>query len=55
MRWVDWVGNGLFIFSMVSLFFGFIMGGMRGYFWKSEKIVVLIVMGVVGWVVFYVY
>ncbi|KAK4664221.1 uncharacterized protein QC763_0083730 [Podospora pseudopauciseta] len=55
VRRVDWVGNGLFIPSMVSLFFGLIMGGTRVYPWKSEKVVVPIVVGVAGWVVFHVH
>lgn len=55
VRRVDWVGNGLFIPSMVSLFFGLIMGGTKGYPWKSEKVVVPIVVGVAGWVAFHVH
>ncbi|KAK3985503.1 major facilitator superfamily domain-containing protein [Cladorrhinum sp. PSN332] len=54
-RRVDWVGNALFIPSMVSLFFGLIMGRTKGYAWSSAKIIVPIVSGVLGWVMFHVH
>ncbi|KAK4220737.1 major facilitator superfamily domain-containing protein [Podospora fimiseda] len=50
---VDWVGNGLFIPSMVSLFFGLIMGGTKGYAWSSPKVIVPLVLGVGGWIAFH--
>ncbi|KAI0023827.1 major facilitator superfamily MFS_1 [Xylariomycetidae sp. FL0641] len=50
---VDFVGMSVFIPAMVALFFGIIMGGTDGYPWKSSRIVVPIVLGVAGWVLFH--
>ncbi|KKO99408.1 hypothetical protein THAR02_08489 [Trichoderma harzianum] len=52
---VDFLGNIIFVPSMVSIFFGLIMGGTRGYPWSSWKIIVPLVLGVLGWVTFHVH
>lgn len=52
---VDWLGNAIFIPSMVSLFFGLISGGTEGYPWASWRTILPLVLGVVGWAVFHVH
>ncbi|KAL6808540.1 MFS general substrate transporter [Trichoderma sp. SZMC 28015] len=52
---VDFLGNIIFVPSMVSIFFGLIMGGTRGYPWKSWKIIVPLILGVLGWITFHVH
>lgn len=54
---VDLLGNAIFIPSMVSLFFGLIMGGNNtaGYPWNSWRVILPLVLGVVGWVCFHLY
>lgn len=50
---VDFLGNAIFIPSMVAIFFGLITGGTRGYPWNSWRIVLPLVMGVMGWLAFH--
>lgn len=50
---VDWLGNLIFIPSMVSLLFGLITGGIE-HPWSSWRIILPLVLGVVGWVTFHV-
>ncbi|GAB1318484.1 Major facilitator superfamily (MFS) profile domain-containing protein [Madurella fahalii] len=50
---VDFLGNAIFIPSMVAIFFGLIMGGTPGYPWASWRIILPLVLGVVGWVAFH--
>ncbi|KAK8880089.1 major facilitator superfamily domain-containing protein [Apiospora arundinis] len=52
---VDFVGNAIFIPSMVALFFGLIMGGQHGYPWASWRVILPLVLGVVGWAIFHLY
>ncbi|RYP79124.1 hypothetical protein DL771_000102 [Monosporascus sp. 5C6A] len=52
---VDFLGNAIFVPSMVSLFFGLIMGGTDGYPWDSWRIILPIVLGVAGWALFHVH
>ncbi|KAI0112998.1 major facilitator superfamily domain-containing protein [Daldinia grandis] len=52
---VDFLGNAIFIPTMVALFFGLIMGGQNGYPWGSWRIVLPLVLGVLGWAAFHVY
>lgn len=47
---VDFLGNIIFVPSMVSLFFGLIMGGTHGYHWSSWKILVPLILGIFGWI-----
>ncbi|KAI1381215.1 major facilitator superfamily MFS_1 [Hypoxylon crocopeplum] len=54
LRRVDFIGSAIFIPSMVSLFFGLVMGGTSGYPWNSGRIVAPIVLGVAGWALFHV-
>jgi hypothetical protein len=51
---VDWIGSTLFIASMCSLLLGLIMGGAV-YSWSSWRVVLPIILGVLGWVIFHVY
>jgi EmrB/QacA subfamily drug resistance transporter len=50
---VDFLGNIIFVPSMVSIFFGLIMGGTHGYPWSSWKIILPLVLGIFGWVMFH--
>ncbi|KAL6701557.1 major facilitator superfamily domain-containing protein [Trichoderma pleuroticola] len=52
---VDFLGNIIFVPSMVSIFFGLIMGGTRGYPWRSWKIIVPLILGILGWITFHVH
>ncbi|PNP46126.1 hypothetical protein TGAMA5MH_02161 [Trichoderma gamsii] len=52
---VDFLGNAIFVPSMVSIFFGLIMGGTRGYSWKSWRIILPLVLGVLGWITFHIH
>ncbi|KAL7939327.1 MFS general substrate transporter [Trichoderma chlorosporum] len=52
---VDFLGSIIFVPSMVSIFFGLIMGGTHGYSWTSWKIIVPLVLGVSGWITFHVH
>ena len=51
---VDFLGNIIFVPSMVSIFLGLIMGGTQ-YPWGSWHIIVPLVLGVLGWVAFFVH
>ncbi|KAH6609100.1 MFS transporter [Trichoderma cornu-damae] len=50
---VDFLGNIIFVPSMVSIFFALIMGGTHGYPWKSWKIILPLVLGILGWAIFH--
>lgn len=50
---VDFLGNAIFIPSMVSLFFGLIMGGTNGYPWSSWRVSLPLILGVAGWILFH--
>jgi EmrB/QacA subfamily drug resistance transporter len=53
IRNLDFMGNGIFTVSMVSLLFGLVTGGVR-YSWGSWRVIVPIVLGVAGWTFFHV-
>ncbi|KAI1101343.1 major facilitator superfamily MFS_1 [Jackrogersella minutella] len=50
---VDFAGTAIFVPSLVSLYFGLIMGGTAGYPWSSWRIIMPIVLGIAGWIVFH--
>ncbi|KAI1375653.1 major facilitator superfamily MFS_1 [Hypoxylon crocopeplum] len=50
---VDFSGTAIFVPSLVSLYFGLIMGGTAGYPWSSWRIIMPIVLGIAGWIVFH--
>jgi len=54
---VDFLGNSIFIPSMISLFFGLIMGGngAAGYPWNSWQIILPLVLGILGWTGFHIH
>ena len=52
---VDFLGNAIFIPSMIALFFVLIMGGTTGYSWDSWRVVLPLVLGVLGWAGFHVH
>lgn len=49
---LDYLGNLIFIPSMVALLWGVVMGGVE-YSWSSWRIVVPLVLGIVGWIAFH--
>lgn len=54
---VDLLGNAIFVPSMVSTFFGLIMGGNNttGFSWNNWRIILALVLGIVGWIGFHVH
>ncbi|KAF3058319.1 putative transporter C3H1.06c [Daldinia childiae] len=50
---VDFFGTAIFVPSLVSLYFGLIMGGTTGYPWSSWRIIMPIVLGIAGWIAFH--
>lgn len=54
VRRIDFVGNAIFIPSMVAILFGLSMGGVK-YKWGSYHIVVPLVLGTLGWAAFHVH
>lgn len=51
---VDWLGNAIFIPSILAILLGVVMGGTV-FPWKSWHIIVPIVLGATGWVLFHVH
>lgn len=51
---VNFLGNAIFVLSMISIFMGLIMGGTQ-FPWGSWHIIVPLVLGVLGWVAFYIH
>ncbi|MCJ1325242.1 hypothetical protein MMC10_001904 [Thelotrema lepadinum] len=51
---MDIVGNTLFIASITSILLGLVMGGST-FPWSSGNVIVPLVLGFVGWIVFHVY
>lgn len=51
---VDWIGNFIFIGSIVSLLIGLTFGGTV-YPWASWRIILPIVVGFIGWGAFHIY
>jgi EmrB/QacA subfamily drug resistance transporter len=52
LRRIDYTGNAIFISSMTAILLGLVMGGST-YPWSSWRIIVPLVLGGVGWVVFH--
>ncbi|KAF2014339.1 MFS general substrate transporter [Aaosphaeria arxii CBS 175.79] len=53
---IDWIGSFLFIGATSSFLFGLISGGTSPqYAWSSFRVIVPIVLGIVGWIVFYIF
>ncbi|KAI9155655.1 major Facilitator Superfamily protein [Paramyrothecium foliicola] len=50
---IDYLGNAIFIPSMVALLIGLIEGGIE-HPWSSWRIIVPLVLGAVGWIVFHI-
>ncbi|KAF1974668.1 MFS general substrate transporter [Bimuria novae-zelandiae CBS 107.79] len=53
LKQVDWLGNLIFIPSMVSLLLGLVMGGIQ-HPWSSWRIILPLVLGCLGWIAFHV-
>lgn len=51
---VDFLGNAIFIPSMVAVFFGLITGGSV-YPWGSWRTILPLVLGVLGWIIFHIH
>ncbi|KAJ0121092.1 hypothetical protein J7T55_008253 [Diaporthe amygdali] len=51
---IDFLGNAIFIASISAVLFGLIMGGTQ-YPWSSWHIIVPLVLGFAGWVLFHVH
>lgn len=50
---MDWLGNAIFIPSMISLLLGLVMGGIQ-HPWSSWRIILPIVLGIIGWIMFHI-
>jgi hypothetical protein len=53
LKRVDWIGNFIFIPSVLAVLLGLVMGGVQ-HPWSSWRIIVPIVLGAAGWIVFHV-
>lgn len=51
---VDWIGNALFISSISAIMIGIIRGG-NPYPWTSLRVIIPLVLGTTGWVVFHIF
>jgi predicted neutral ceramidase superfamily lipid hydrolase len=51
---VDFLGNAIFIPSIISVLFGLTFGGVR-FPWNSFHIVVPLVLGFAGWILFHIH
>ncbi|KAI0894795.1 major facilitator superfamily domain-containing protein [Annulohypoxylon nitens] len=51
---VDYIGNVIFIPSLIALMFGLVTGGIE-FPWSSWRIILPIVLGVLGWIAFHVW
>lgn len=52
-RQIDYLGNLIFIPSMIALLYGLVMGGIE-HPWSSWRIILPLVIGVVGWISFHI-
>ncbi|KAJ8132331.1 hypothetical protein O1611_g1291 [Lasiodiplodia mahajangana] len=52
---VDFLGQAIFIPSMVAIFFGLIVGGTVGYPWRSWRVILPLVLGILGWISFHIH
>ncbi|KAH7072743.1 major facilitator superfamily domain-containing protein [Paraphoma chrysanthemicola] len=50
---IDWLGNGIFVPSVLAVLLGLVMGGIE-HPWSSWRVVVPLVLGFVGWIAFHV-
>lgn len=50
---VDYLGNLIFIPSMIAILFGLVLGGIQ-YSWSSWRIILPLVLGGVGWIAFHI-
>ncbi|PSN74827.1 MFS general substrate transporter [Corynespora cassiicola Philippines] len=50
---VDYLGNLIFIPSIIAILFGLVMGGVQ-YPWSSWRVILPLVLGVLGWIGFHV-
>ncbi|EEQ33375.1 hypothetical protein McanMca71_001370 [Microsporum canis] len=53
LQQIDFLGNLIFIPSMVSLLLGLVTGGIE-YPWSSWRIILPLVLGIVGWIIFHI-
>lgn len=53
LKQLDYLGNGIFTLSMIALLFGLVEGGSV-HPWSSWRIILPLVLGVVGWIVFHI-
>ena len=53
-RQIDYVGNLIFVPSMIALIFGLVTGDIE-YPWSSWRVILPLVIGGVGWIVFHVH
>ncbi|XDG06923.1 hypothetical protein ABKA04_006538 [Annulohypoxylon sp. FPYF3050] len=51
---VDYIGNVIFIPSLIALMFGLVTGGIE-FPWSSWRIILPIVLGVLGWIAFHIW
>ncbi|KAI1134633.1 MFS general substrate transporter [Hypoxylon sp. FL0543] len=51
---VDYIGNVVFIPSLIAVMFGLVTGGIE-FPWSSWRIILPIVLGVLGWIAFHVW
>ncbi|KAF2188483.1 MFS general substrate transporter [Zopfia rhizophila CBS 207.26] len=54
VRRIDWIGNTLFIAAVTSMLLGLIFGGVVAP-WSSYRVIVPLVLGIVGWIIFHVF
>jgi ABC-type xylose transport system permease subunit len=54
LRRIDFVGNAIFIPSMIAILFGLSMGGVK-YAWNSYHNIVPLVLGSLGWIGFHIH
>ncbi|KAL8789576.1 MAG: hypothetical protein Q9195_006753 [Heterodermia aff. obscurata] len=51
---VDWLGNGIFIPSIIAILLGLVLGGVQ-FPWKSYHVIVPLVLGFLGWASFHIH
>ncbi|RYP83582.1 hypothetical protein DL769_001336 [Monosporascus sp. CRB-8-3] len=54
LRQIDFIGNVLFIPSMVAVIFGLVTGGIE-FPWSSWRVILPLVIGAVGWIAFHIH
>lgn len=53
LKQLDYVGSLIFIPSMLAVLIGLVMGGIQ-YAWSSWRIILPLILGIVGWIVFHI-